>query len=93
MRANVSAVDRVGGCSIEDWHFSGKPSDVIGWCVSHFSLVKVCCVCGDEYHAKRKHSKTCSDKCRKALSRKQKKEKRYVTINTKAGVIKQEVFW
>lgn len=35
-----------------------------------YSRVGVCCMCGGDFITKRAHTKTCSPKCRKALSRK-----------------------
>jgi len=81
-----------GGCDIERWSFAGKDPDKVGYCKSHFCLVKRCVVCGEEFHTKRKQTRTCSDKCRKALSRKP-KTRRSIKIKTKAGIVEQEVFW
>lgn len=92
MRIRLEEAKRAGGCEIERWSFSGKEANIVGWCKAHNCLVRKCAACGDFFHTKRHHTKTCSDKCRKALSRKTKK-KRVVKINTKAGVVEQEVFW
>ena len=39
-------------------------------CAKHSSLeLNICLGCGELFHTARKHTKTCSDKCRKRLSR------------------------
>lgn len=69
--ANTSKFFKVGqGC---------KPRKEIGYggmetsrcvCEVHFWLyLNVCLGCGDRFHSNRPHAKTCSDKCRKRLSR------------------------
>lgn len=42
------------------------------FCQRHGLMVSTCQnpKCGKQFHSERVHSKTCSDKCRKALSRK-----------------------
>jgi len=72
MRLKDAQMNRVGGCEMEKWSFAGKPKEVIGFCKSHLCLVKTCEYCGEEFHTKRHHTKTCSDRCRRALSRKNK---------------------
>jgi predicted nucleic acid-binding Zn ribbon protein len=67
------------------------------FCEAHSYLeLNKCEGCGQYFHTDRRNAKTCSDKCRQRVSRKkrkEKKEKRYLTINTRAGVVRQEVLW
>lgn len=45
------------------------------WCQDHGCKVGICQnpKCGKKFHTHRTHTKTCSDNCRKALSRLEKK--------------------
>jgi len=48
-----------------------KPrKDCYDYCYRHGMFVKTCLSCGKQFHVKSRHTSTCSDKCRKAKSRK-----------------------
>ena len=73
-----------------------KNKQLLGICKEHPSLmISECVVCGCLFHTKRRHTETCSDKCRKAQSRRKKHTmvRRVIKIKTKAGIVEQEVMW
>jgi len=49
-----------------------KPGYNDRWCQRHGMAIGTCDNCGRDFHTARVHTKTCSDRCRKALSRKDK---------------------
>lgn len=56
---------------------------VQGMCQRHFWLyLNVCLMCGEKFHSKRPHTKTCSNKCRMAKSRARRFDKVYQTMMT-----------
>lgn len=66
-RKNYAPVD-------ENCHLTHLPYVAVGenahWCTKHVAYVHICDVCGLEFHSRRAMGvKTCSDACRKALTR------------------------
>jgi predicted nucleic acid-binding Zn ribbon protein len=58
------------GCKVIRRKDRFDENDKIGRCACHIEYyLNSCLFCGNRFHTKRKHARTCSDKCRMALSR------------------------
>lgn len=63
------------------------------YCREHSNMqLNTCVVCGELFHTMRKHTETCSNKCRMKKSR-SKDKKRIVVFNSKGMRVEQEVIW
>lgn len=61
---------KFGDCNIIKSFTRSDLSVTANWCVNHAKWHIICANCGEAFHSKRSHTKTCSSKCRKQLSRK-----------------------
>ncbi len=58
------------GCTPYTKKDTEKTNCVVGMCQRHFWLyLNHCLGCGEKFHTEKPYTKTCSDKCRKRLSR------------------------
>jgi len=58
------------GCKVIRRKDRFDENDKIGRCVNHIEYcLNSCLFCGNSFHTKRKHARTCSNRCRMALSR------------------------
>lgn len=58
------------GCKVVRRKDRFDESDKIGRCACHNEFyLNSCLSCGNNFHTKRKHARTCSNRCRMALSR------------------------
>lgn len=56
-------------CSIRTLWIDKKTHRPMHYCMQHSMPAEKCEVCGNCFHCERRHTLTCSDKCRKAKSR------------------------
>jgi hypothetical protein len=58
------------GCKFRHTYLDVDHKKPVSRCKEHFWLyLNVCMGCGEKFHSNRPNVKTCSDKCRKRLSR------------------------
>lgn len=58
------------GCKVVRRKDLSYTIDMIGRCAKHNEYyLNSCLQCGNNFHTKRKHARTCSNRCRMALSR------------------------
>lgn len=70
MCRNTESVPVGQGCKVVRRKDLAYPVDMIGHCARHNELyLNSCLHCGNLFHTKREHARTCSNKCRMALSR------------------------
>lgn len=63
-----------GSCQKRVLWVDKKTHEPFHYCMTHSEDISKCQECGDWFHTYRQKTKTCSDRCRKAKSRKQSKQ-------------------